>query len=148
MVGMTVLVWLTSSPAQQTMHPTPAVAFNVQPRNEAPVKQVRKTSRPTARHTARKVLASPPKVPVRVVKAPPVLGLAQEKPAPAPLRSIEKAPVQTIKTDPPSDSPVGKYGTAVDFWKNPLDADILAKKKDKLRFILHVSGNFEDPGCT
>ena len=42
----------------------------------------------------------------------------------------------------------GACGTAVDFMDSPKEAAALAKKEEKLVFILHVSGNFEDPRFT
>jgi hypothetical protein len=40
------------------------------------------------------------------------------------------------------------YGTAVQFVDTPKEAAALAKKQQKLVFVLHVSGHFEDPGLT
>jgi hypothetical protein len=42
----------------------------------------------------------------------------------------------------------GDYGTSVDFLDTPSDAAKQAKKEGKLVFVLHVSGNFEDPRFT
>jgi hypothetical protein len=40
------------------------------------------------------------------------------------------------------------HGTNVDFLDTPSEAATKAKKEEKLVFILHVSGNFEDPKFT
>lgn len=40
------------------------------------------------------------------------------------------------------------HGTSIDFYDTPNDAARQAKKDGKLVFILHVSGNFEDPRFT
>ncbi len=40
------------------------------------------------------------------------------------------------------------FGTKVDFVDLPKEAAALAKKEEKLVFVLHVSGNFEDPRFT
>jgi hypothetical protein len=40
------------------------------------------------------------------------------------------------------------HGTTIDFLDTPSEAAKQAKKEDKLVFILHVSGNFEDPRYT
>lgn len=40
------------------------------------------------------------------------------------------------------------FGTTIDFVDTPKEAAIEAKKLEKLVFILHVSGNFEDPRFT
>jgi hypothetical protein len=42
----------------------------------------------------------------------------------------------------------GSYGTKIEFVASPSDAAKLAKKENKLVFILHVSGHFEDPKFT
>jgi hypothetical protein len=42
----------------------------------------------------------------------------------------------------------GKHGTQVEFVENPKEAARLAKKKEKLVFVLHISGIFEDPKLT
>jgi len=42
----------------------------------------------------------------------------------------------------------GSYGTAVHFVDSPAEAAKQAKKEGKLVFVLHVSGNFEDPRFT
>ena len=40
------------------------------------------------------------------------------------------------------------FQTAVEFVRNPQEAARLAKQDNKLTFILHLSGNFEDPQFT
>ena len=42
----------------------------------------------------------------------------------------------------------GSHGTTIDFVDTPTDAATQAKKEDKLVFVLHVSGHFEDPRFT
>jgi hypothetical protein len=42
----------------------------------------------------------------------------------------------------------GDYGTSVEFEETPKEAAVRAKKEEKLVFVLHVSGNFEDPRFT
>lgn len=49
---------------------------------------------------------------------------------------------------PKKDTDEGKHGTSVAFVENPSEAARLAKKQEKLVFVLHISGIFEDPGCT
>lgn len=41
-----------------------------------------------------------------------------------------------------------QHGTKIDFLDSPKEAAALAKKEQKLVFVLHVSGNFEDPRFT
>ena len=40
------------------------------------------------------------------------------------------------------------HGTSVNFVNTPSEAGKEAKKQEKLVFVLHVSGQFEDPGIT
>jgi hypothetical protein len=41
-----------------------------------------------------------------------------------------------------------KYGTTVEWSGSPSEAAAKAKKEEKLVFVLHVSGYFEDPKFT
>ena len=47
-----------------------------------------------------------------------------------------------------ADTTDGEHGTSLHFAKSPSEAAQLAKKQEKLVFVLHLSGIFEDPGCT
>jgi hypothetical protein len=40
------------------------------------------------------------------------------------------------------------FGTAVGFVRSPAEAARVAAGEQKLTFLLHVSGNFDDPGLT
>ena len=42
----------------------------------------------------------------------------------------------------------GSFGTSVEFVDTPREAARMARKEQKLVFVLHVSGNFEDPRFT
>ena len=42
----------------------------------------------------------------------------------------------------------GSYGTSVKFVSSPSEAARQAKAEEKLVFVLHVSGHFEDPAFT
>jgi len=42
----------------------------------------------------------------------------------------------------------GSHGTTIEFVDTPTDAAKQAKTEGKLVFVLHVSGNFEDPRFT
>jgi hypothetical protein len=42
----------------------------------------------------------------------------------------------------------GSFGTSVEFVETPKEAAVEARKAEKLVFVLHVSGNFEDPRFT
>jgi hypothetical protein len=46
------------------------------------------------------------------------------------------------------ESSCGSYGTSVKFVSTPSEAARQAKREEKLVFVLHVSGHFEDPTFT
>jgi hypothetical protein len=48
----------------------------------------------------------------------------------------------------PAEAACGNHGTAVAFVDSPSEAARQALKEEKLVFVLHVSGNFEDPRFT
>jgi hypothetical protein len=56
-----------------------------------------------------------------------------------------KDPLSDLLDDKPT---CGKFGTTIDFVATPKEAAELAKKGEKLVFVLHVSGNFETPDFT
>jgi hypothetical protein len=41
-----------------------------------------------------------------------------------------------------------KYGTTIEWMGSPSEAAAIAKKEERLVFVLHVSGYFEDPKFT
>jgi len=53
-----------------------------------------------------------------------------------------------LDQDEQSSSTCGNHGTTIDFLDTPKEAAAQAKKEGKLVFVLHVSGNFEDPRFT
>jgi hypothetical protein len=63
-------------------------------------------------------------------------------------------PSKPAETTPPSPliekegASFGSHGTQVTFVDTPKEAAAQAKKEQKLVFVLHVSGNFEDPRFT
>lgn len=54
-------------------------------------------------------------------------------------------PADTNKEEKPACS---NHGTTIEFLDSPKEAAAQAKKAEKLVFVLHVSGNFEDPRFT
>ncbi len=55
------------------------------------------------------------------------------------------------KTAQPAAKPkdgCGRFGTQVDFVSTPSEAARKARQEEKLVFVLHVSGHFEDPRFT
>ena len=88
----------------------------------------------------------------------PLMGLAlvhgselESKPAvPGPIARPVK-PIKPVKPVAPPDKAegaCGSHGTRIDFVDTPSQAAKIAKKEEKLVFVLHVSGNFEDPRFT
>ena len=60
--------------------------------------------------------------------------------------SAKGAPASAVKPADKDDD--GCHGTAVHFVDTPSIAARQALKEQKLVFVLHVSGHFEDPGVT
>lgn len=59
-------------------------------------------------------------------------------------------PIKPVKPLAPqkSGAACSAHGTRVEFFDTPSEAAKVAKKEQKLVFVLHVSGNFEDPRFT
>jgi len=129
-VGAILVGWLASSPAGSEANASPVAVVAPEPtKAPAPVVQVSKEPE----------LYGPP-VPAQPAEA---VAIVQAKPEPAPAPVAEKpAP------PPPAKEEVGKYGTTIDFVDDPIEAADKALKNRKILFVLHVSGDFEDPGCT
>jgi hypothetical protein len=53
-----------------------------------------------------------------------------------------------IAAGPVKEGSCGSFGTSVEFVSTPSEAAQQAKKEQKLVFVLHVSGHFEDPRFT
>jgi hypothetical protein len=69
--------------------------------------------------------------------------------APAAALGLDKRPVSGPAVKEVEEKPTcGNHGTSVDFLDSPQAAAKQAKKEQKLVFVLHVSGNFEDPRFT
>jgi hypothetical protein len=57
-------------------------------------------------------------------------------------------PAAALGGDGPGSESCDSHGTAVRFLDTPSAAARQALKEEKLVFVLHVSGNFEDPRTT
>jgi hypothetical protein len=70
-------------------------------------------------------------------------------PKPEPRPDAQDAPAlgSGLETSP-SAGACETYGTSVQFVNNPAEAARQARRQDKLVFLLHVSGNFEDAKFT
>ena len=64
-----------------------------------------------------------------------------------PLVGLGTAAVPVAKPAPKAET-CGDYGTSVLFEETPQEAAKKALKEEKLVFVLHVSGHFEDPAMT
>jgi hypothetical protein len=56
--------------------------------------------------------------------------------------------VPAVRANDKTEGVCSSFGTAVDFVSTPSKAAEMAKKQQKLVFVLHVSGKFEDPRFT
>ena len=68
-------------------------------------------------------------------------GALDQRPREPAARDGGRLPIGAARAD-------GCYGTTIDFVDTPKEAAALAKKQEKLVFVLHVSGHFEDPRFT
>src|SRR5581483_1982626 len=84
--------------------------------------------------------AEPQVIPVPAVVAVPIVAAADPPAAPAEFRlpDGEVMPADKCKT----------FDTKVRFHRGPAEAAAEAKASRKMMFVLHISGNFEDPGFT
>jgi hypothetical protein len=57
-------------------------------------------------------------------------------------------PFKPVAPPEKTEGTCGSHGTRVEFFDTPSEAAKVAKKEQKLVFVLHVSGNFEDPRFT
>jgi hypothetical protein len=83
-----------------------------------------------------------PPAPPEAKPAPPVQVVTAPPPEPPPLPPVVK-PAETAQ-----ETCSGTCGTSVAFLASPPQAARRAAEEGKLLFVLHVSGNFEDPGLT
>jgi hypothetical protein len=103
-----------------------------------------------------------PEVQVAAAPAPVEAPPAPEQPVTAPPAPEQQASAPPLNPPEVADSSVlqlaaaaqGKattcqqYGTAVNFYDSPTEASKKALEEGKLVFVLHVAGNFEEPGFT
>ena len=62
--------------------------------------------------------------------------------------ALAAAVVAGLAAAPEARAGCGKHGTQVEFVDTPKEAAEKAKKEEKLVFVLHLSGVFEDPKLT
>lgn len=131
LVGVILVGWLASSPSAEA-EAAPLVALVEHA--PAPIPRIVAPAQPPA-------AAAISIQPVREEPAPVAVVEPKPKPEPKPEPVVEK-PAPAAKEE------VGKYGTAIDFMDDPIEAADVAIKNRKILLVLHVSGDFEDPGCT
>jgi hypothetical protein len=76
--------------------------------------------------------------------------VAREKPLPMP-REVLIATVPEAVSEvevPPAEPACDRFGTQIAFVRSPSVAFARARQTQKLVMVLHVAGNFEDPGFT
>ncbi len=94
-----------------------------------------------------------PLVGLALVRGSELSGAPASGPGPRvlPPTPVKPVPVKPAPVPPPAKEKAetcGAFGTTVDFVDTPSEAARQAKKEEKLVFVLHVSGNFEDPRFT
>jgi len=62
--------------------------------------------------------------------------------------AIESKPPEPSLPPPSAPPACESFGTSVQFVSNPIDAARVARQENKLMFVLHISGNFEDDKFT
>jgi hypothetical protein len=130
LAGGMVLGLALTSPAPQHADEAPAPAIVDDSRVE-----------PAVPVLARKQPAPP------VERKPVVEERREAKRAPAPALPERPAPLKRERPETVR-PPTSLLGTKVEFVDNPAAAARTAAREDKLLYVLHVSGNFEDPRFT
>jgi hypothetical protein len=92
-------------------------------------------------------------MPREIVVRTEVVRVPVEAPVPVPSEPVAVAPAAAPAAAAPLDftAPAGKcktYDTKVHFHPTITDAKDEAKKSGKMVFVLHISGDFDDPGFT
>lgn len=63
-------------------------------------------------------------------------------------KPVQPVPVLPVLPGTEEGATCGNHGTSVQFVGSPREAAAQALKEEKLVFVLHVSGHFEDPQFT
>lgn len=123
------------SPQLPAQKPAP-VALKDEPTSPAPVQQPTVHPRSHRSSSVHRSLARPRPAPAKGPELP-----VPEPSPPVPPAAPPAAPAPVAVAP----RPVGEnYGTSVLFLSNPTEAGRVARSEDKLLFVLHVSGNFEE----
>jgi hypothetical protein len=135
-VGVIIIAWMAGgSTAAEEPAPVATVAPIPQPAIEKPI-PVPAEPAPAAEAKEAKELVGPPAPTRDDLEA----ALREAiKPVPEPVAKIE---------EPAKNEAPGKCGTAIDFMEDPIEAKGKALNQHKILFVVHVSGDFEDPGFT
>jgi hypothetical protein len=149
---------LSSNPAPATASPVPQIAQKKQPPAGALAQLKAQPAKTPAKSNLKPAMAlvnlesksarSSDPAPPEKVELPHLEDVAATGPVPPLIQQIKaKEQGQACGTETCNGSG-DFFGTAVTFVASPKIAEEEAAKQHKLVFILHVSGNFEDPGFT
>ena len=120
--------------------PRPAAAD--QPAEEASVVFAADAAQPELVAAPRQVIPLPPEPPVAAAVAEPPADVTP------PALAVEAHAFVSLPQPAAHNPACLQYRTAVDFYDSPAVASKNAAREDKLVFVLHVAGNFEEPGFT
>jgi hypothetical protein len=120
--------------AEQTLREAPTTERPPEPKPAALTNDTN-PPHPTPTQTLIKSTEEPPPPPVR-------------PPSPPPADNTGEAFVDKGKGADNNSTTCQRYGTSVDFVDSPTEAAARALKDNKLVFVLHVAGNFEDDKFT
>src|SRR5262249_10107736 len=82
------------------------------------------------------------------VTAPPVAEQQASAPPSSPPEIADSSVLKLAAAAQGKGTTCQQYGTAVNFYDSPEEARKKAQEEGKLLFVLHVAGNFEEPGFT
>jgi hypothetical protein len=102
---------------------------------------------PEPQVAAESVRVEAPPAPKQPVTAPPAPEQQASAPPPSP-PEVADSSVLKLAAAQGKGTTCQQYGTAVSFYDSPAEARAKAREEDKLVFVLHVAGNFEEPGFT
>ncbi len=98
------------------------------------------------------LVPSPVEPPTRIVPPQPAAVVTRPAPQPPPRQVVRVTRTDLPPKPPPvpeaTRPPTSLLGTRVEFVDSPAAAARTAAREEKLLYVLHVSGNFEDPGFT
>jgi hypothetical protein len=132
-------------PVEAPQEPAPVRATEPKPEPPAPAVE----PRPVVEATAQATVAAPATSAIVEVKAVAKASAVAEVTASATPPVATPAPEPAAKAETCTTcAKKGSYGTSLVFAESPIEAAKQAAKENKLMFVLHISGNFEDDKFT